>query len=561
MQQLEAHELPLRIVFSVDYHFEIPHYQRPYSWEISHAAQLLDDLRDALDRDSAEPYFLGSVVLVKQRHESPDAEVIDGQQRLTTLTVLFAVLAELADNPALSEQYRRFISEPGDILLGREAKPRLEVRLKDRDFFRRYVQTAGRLGDLLDLPDSALATDSQKAVRDNARQLHDLLLGWEPERRLLLGQLLAQRTYLVVVSTPDLASAHRIFSVLNARGLSLMPADVLKSDVIGQIRAGSREDYARKWEDAEQNLGRAEFGNLLLDIRMIFGKRRPQEALLKEFPRQVLARFGPGRMHDFIDDEIVPLSRSYCEIRDARYAPADPESGEINASFRRLAQLDNRDWRAPALWALRYRHDDRKFVYQFMDKLERLAASMFIRRVYTSPRVDRYARLLTELDGGAGLDAPAFELGKDEIVQTVNVLNGDIYGASPRVRRYVLLRLEELISAAGNPVFQPGTVTIEHVLPQHPRLDAAWRTLFTDGERALWTNRLANLVLLNRMKNSAASTLEFEEKKKKYFGGQTGVTTFALTVEVLNEPSWTPRVLEQRQSRLLSALMEAWQLN
>jgi hypothetical protein len=561
MQQLEAHELPLRNVFSVEYHFEIPNYQRPYSWEISHAAQLLDDLRDALDRDSAEPYFLGSVVLVKQHHENPDSEVIDGQQRLTTLTILFAVLAELADNPTLSDQYRKFISEPGDILLGREAKPRLEVRLKDRDFFRKYVQTAGRLGDLLDLPNSALATDSQKAVRDNARQLHDLLLSWEPQRRLLLGQLLAQRTYLVVVSTPDLASAHRIFSVLNARGLSLMPADVLKSDVIGQIRADSREDYARKWEDAEQNLGRTEFGNLLLDIRMIFGKRRPQEALLKEFPRQVLARFGPGRMHDFIDDEIVPLSQSYCEIRDARYAPTDPESGEINASFRRLVQLDNRDWRAPALWALRYHHDDRKFVYQFMDKLERLAASMFIRRVYTSPRVDRYARLLTELDGGAGLDAPAFELGKDEIVQTVTVLNGDIYGASPRVRRYVLLRLEELISAAGNPVFQSATVTVEHVLPQHPRLDAAWRTLFTDGERALWTNRLANLVLLNRMKNSAASTLEFEEKKKKYFGGQTGVTTFALTVEVLNEPSWTPRVLEQRQSRLLSALMEAWQLS
>lgn len=184
---------------------------------------------------------------------------------------------------------------------------------------------------------------------------------------------------------------------------------------------------------------------------------------------------------------------------------------------------------------------------------------MFIRRVYTSPRVDRYARLLTELDSGAGLDAPAFELGQDEIVETAAVLNSDIYLANPRVRRYVLLRLEELLSAAGNPLFQPKTITIEHVLPQHPRLDAAWRTLFTDGERALWTNRLANLVLLNRIKNSSAGVLEFEQKKEKYFKG-TGVTTFALTVEVLNESSWTPRVLEERQSRLLRLLMKVWQL-
>jgi hypothetical protein len=561
MQQLEAHEMPLWRIFSVEYHFKIPHYQRPYAWETGQAAELLGDLRDALDRDSVEPYFLGSVVLIKQQHEIPDSEVIDGQQRLTTLTILFAILAELTEEPEVRDLFRKLISEPGNILLGREAKPRLEIRPRDREFFRRYVQTAGRLGDLLALPDSALANDSQVAVRDNARLLHDTLLDWEPERRLRLGQLLAQRTYLVMVSTPDLASAHRIFSVMNARGLDLSPADVLKSDVIGQIRDNWREDYARKWEDAEENLGRAEFVNLLLDIRMIFSKRRAREELLKEFPRQVLASFGPAQMHDFIDDEIVPLSRAYCEIRDASYAPQDPESVEINAWFRRLAQLDNGDWRAPALWALRYHHDDRKFVCQFLERLERLAASMFIRRVYTSPRVDRYARLLTELDSGAGLDASAFELGKDEVVETAALLNGDIYLANSRVRRYVLLRLEELISAAGNPIFQPKTITIEHVLPQHPRLDAAWRTLFTDGERALWTNRLANLVLLNRIKNSTAGTFEFDEKKKRYFSGRTGVTTFALTVEVLKEPSWTPQVLEERQSRLLGWLMEAWQLD
>src|ERR1700744_3334701 len=139
MAQLKAHEIPLSEVFNGKYNFKIPNYQRPYSWEISHAAQLLDDLRDALDRDSAEPYFLGSVVLVKQQAENPDSEVIDGQQRLTTLTILFAVLAELAEDPTLSDQFRRLISEPGDILLGREAKPRLEVRPKDRDFFRKYV--------------------------------------------------------------------------------------------------------------------------------------------------------------------------------------------------------------------------------------------------------------------------------------------------------------------------------------------------------------------------------------------------------------------------------------
>lgn len=551
--------MPLWKVFSVEYHFKIPHYQRPYAWETTQAADLLNDLSDALDRDSAEPYFLGSLVLIKQR-EAAASQVIDGQQRLTTLTILFAVLAELARDADVGDLFRKLISEPGDILLGSEAKPRLEVRPRDRDFFRKYIQTAGQLADLLALPDSALANDSQVAVRDNARLLHDSLKEWDPGRRLRLGQLLAQRTYLVVVSTPDLASAHRIFSVMNARGLDLSPADVLKSDVIGQIRDDWREDYARKWEDAEEDLGRAEFASLLLDIRMLSSKRRAREELLKEFPKQVLSHFGPARMHSFIDDELVPLAQAYCEIRDASYAPRDPESPEINAWFRRLAQLDNGDWRAPALWALRYHHNDHKFLCQFLERLERLAASMFIRRVYTSPRVDRYARLLAELDSGAGTDAPAFSLSQSEIAETTAHLNGDIYLANARVRRYVLLRLEELIAAEGNPIFQPKTITIEHVLPQHPRVDSTWRTLFTDEERRHWTNRLANLILLGRIKNSAAATFDFEVKKDRYFKGRSGVTTFALAVEVLNESSWTPQVLEQRQSRLVGELTEAWQL-
>ena len=122
------------------------------------------------------------------------------------------------------------------------------------------------------------------------------------------------------------------------------------------------------------------------------------------------------------------------------------------------------------------------------------------------------------------------------------------------------MRLEELISAEGSPLFQPKTITIEHVLPQNPRPGSGWRTLFTEDERLRWTNRLANLVLLNRIKNSAAGNFEFPEKKSKYFTGRSGVTTFALTVEVLNEQAWTPQVLEARQSRLLGILREAWQL-
>ena len=285
MQQLEAHEKPLAKIFCGDYDFRVPNYQRPYAWGTDQAAELLDDLTGALERNEGEPYFLGSLVLIKQPG-APRSEIIDGQQRLTTLTILFSVLAELAGADT-EGQFRDLILEPGSVLLGLPAKPRLELRPKDAAFFRKYVQTAGQLGQLLALSASEPTNDAQAAIQANARHFHKKLSEWPPERCLELGKLLAQRTYLVVVSTPDLASAHRIFSVMNARGLDLSPADVFKSDVIGAIPEDLREVYARKWEDAEEDLGRSDFADLFLHIRMIFDKRRARSELLKEFPEQV----------------------------------------------------------------------------------------------------------------------------------------------------------------------------------------------------------------------------------------------------------------------------------
>jgi hypothetical protein len=558
MQRLEASEKALGKIFFADYDFLIPDYQRPYAWGKDQAAELLDDLATALDRDEGEPYFLGSIVLIKGP-DVPRAEVVDGQQRLTTLTILFAVLAHLAADEQTARELRELIIEPGRKLLGLEAKPRLELRPKDAEFFRKYVQVPQRLEHLLALNDNELYSDAQRAIKVNTDYLLGTLEKWVPERRLALGQLLLQRTFLVVVSTADLASAYRIFSVLNTRGMDLSPTDVFKSQVIGAIDQTLREEYARKWEDAEDEVGRVGFADLFGHIRMIFSRQRAKEGLLREFPVQVLSGYQPGSVRSFVDDELVPYARAYCEIRDASYGLADCGGDRINAWFRRLVRLDNSDWWPAALWAMRHHRGNPEFLDGFLQRLERLAASMLIRRVYTTPRVERYARLLTELADGRGLGSPAFDLDAGEIVDTVLLLNGDLY-LSTRVRKYVLLRLDEVLSAADGPVFQHKLITIEHVLPQNPKPGSEWSKKFTPAQREEWTHRLANLVLLNRTKNPEAARFDFADKKKRYFGGPHGVATFALTVQVLAKNDWTPGILRNRQKELLNKLTAEWKL-
>lgn len=557
MQQLEAHEMAISKIFSSDYDFRIPEYQRPYAWETEQAIQLLDDLEEALMREPQEPYFLGSVVLVKLK-ESTDSEVIDGQQRLTTLTILLAVVRDQSQDPFLRRELEKMIEEPGSLIKGLEAKPRLSLRKRDVDFFQQMVQDTGNTTELIKLDPAKLKTDAQRSILANARALNARLEKWHEDKRLALVQMLGQRTFLVVVSTPNLDSAHRIFSVMNARGLDLSPADIFKSSVIGDLDESVSEEYASKWEDAEELLGREDFADLFLHIRTIETKERAKRELLKEFPEQVLVNYLPGKAAAFVDTMVVPYSSAYEQIRNRTYV-ASTGAEKINNWFKRLAQLDNNDWRPLALWALRHRGADPEWLDLFLKKLEMVSASMFIRRENRTPRLTRYLELLKQLDAGHDLDSSAFTLSRTEKSETLGQLKGNLY-LSTKVRKYVLLRLDESLSMNAGVTYDFPLITVEHVLPQTPSAHSQWIQEFDTHQREMWIHRLANLVLLNRAKNSAAQNFDFDPKKVKYFQDKNGVSAFSLTSQVLATSEWTPQYLEGRQADLIGKLSSIWEL-
>ena len=556
MKKLEAHEVPLSKVFSSDYEFAIPDYQRPYTWGVEQATQLLEDLHDAVDRNPDEPYFLGSVVLVKEPNV-PFAEVIDGQQRLTTLTILLAVLRELSGDEKDRDNLDKLIWEPGDTIQDLASRPRLRLRKRDEDFFRKHVQDRGGLAVL----ETGVApeNDAQSNIEKNARELSRLLAKKTPQERLALAKTIVQRTFLVVVSTPDLASAYRIFSVMNSRGVELSPADIFKSNVIGTLPEDLKEKYADKWEDLEVDLGREAFVDLFSHIRMVYMKVRARKLLLQEFESSVLSQFLPERPAAFVDDVLEPYGRAYRDLLASDYQSVT-DSAEINRWLRRLHRLDNFDWQPLALWAFTNHQFDTAWLEEFLRKLDRLAASMLIRRFNTHQRGQRIGQLLRELDEGRGLDAPALDLTADERADVVHRLGGEIYNQLI-VRKYLLTRLDELVSDPHATHHDPKIITVEHVLPQNPPVDSEWVRLFTAEQRAHWTHRLANLVLLSRNKNAEAKNYDFATKKAKYFTSRSGVSNFPLTTQVLATETWTPEVLDQRQQYLIGVLTQAWELD
>lgn len=94
-------------------------------------------------------------------------------------------------------------------------------------------------------------------------------------------KFLVTRCYLVAVYTPSQQSAFRVFSVMNSRGLNLMPIDIIKSDVIGQIPQKEQQYYTDKWEDLEVQTSRSGFNDVFTHTRMIFAKSKAKRVYLK----------------------------------------------------------------------------------------------------------------------------------------------------------------------------------------------------------------------------------------------------------------------------------------
>ncbi len=168
----------------------------------------------------------------------------------------------------------------------------------------------------------------------------------EVQRNRLINFLILQ-CFMVVVSSPDFDSAYRIFSIINDRGLDLSHADIFKSEIIGKIAdPETQQEYAKKWEDIEDQLGRDAFLNLFPHIRMIKHPTKLRKGLREEFREFVIDPIGDPKK---VIDEIVKYADIYDDIINSSYESSN-SAEEINRKLSWLNHIDNADWIPPAIF-------------------------------------------------------------------------------------------------------------------------------------------------------------------------------------------------------------------
>jgi len=560
---LEAHDKLIREIFEGSYQFSIPDYQRPYAWTTEQATELFDDLYSAMQdtriSGASSQYFLGSIVLIKNDRE-PKSFVVDGQQRLSTLTMLFAVLRTVM--PEAADDITDFLYKRGKASLGEKNEYRLIAREEDADFFRSNIQEPGGISQLVASTDKL--EDSRLRYRENAILLLDKAKVLPPADLIALWKFLANDCSLVVISTPDLDAAYRIFSVLNNRGLDLAPIDIIKAQVLGLIRSIEGETqsriYAKEWSRIESSLGRDAFGDLFGHIRSIYAKKKQKYTLVKEFQEHVPEYKSPMVLIDYV---IKPYAEMWNFVRNADFE-ATEHAETINEYLSWLNRVDFKDWVPPALvYFKRFRQQPQRLAL-FFQALERLTYFLLVTKVGINERIETYAALIKEIEPegfkGELADVKMLGLTDAQKKEFLTALDGDIYRKLTKARMALILRLEALVSD-GSKKQAFDHLSLEHVLPQNPPPASEWLSWFPDDdERDNWTHRLANLVPLHIRKNPAASNYDFATKKNVYFKGKGIASPFVLTQEARSEDEWTPAILAKRQLRLIGVLKEHWNL-
>lgn len=563
MSEISGHEYQLLKIFSSDFEYHIPAYQRPYAWTTEETNTLFEDLYSFLTSEKEdENYFLGSIVLIKE-NTNRKSDVIDGQQRLTTLTILFSVLADCLQAPDKKASCMKRLQDEGDALAGIASLPRLFLRERDQEFFNKYIQNVN-ISELFKIDPATLDTEAKRHIQENCRSLYEKFKETfqdDEDELLKFSSFLLNRCYLVVVSTPSQESAFRVFSVMNSRGLNLLPTDIIKSETIGKLPGDLQQSYTDKWEDLENQVGRDGFNEVFTHTRTIFTMEKAKKNLLDEFRAYVVPYTTPRSL---IDDYLEPYTLAYMKLKNCTYTSMN-NAEEINDYLYWLNKCNNYDWMPPAILFMTMHPDDSDYLLWFIKKLERLSSYLQITAQDVNHRMARYKFVLAELKEkpNSSLSEPIMNIDlteweKEEFIKT---LNGEIYTMPAARRNYIIQRLDSFVSDGGA-VYNAKLFTIEHVLPQNPSMDSEWYKTWPDAkDRQYWLNRIANLVPLTRQRNSAAQNYDFALKKEKYFMTKSGTSSYQLTTQVLNVDEWNPKIVEDRQKNMIRVFSINWDLD
>jgi len=555
--------------------FRIPDYQRTYSWETRQRQDLFEDIKKLAKASNNErndhSHFMSTIVCLKtSKIEEVGADefgvfqIVDGQQRLTTLIIILKALAknlssgndiERKESMKLSEL---LVKENGRLIL-------LQTNHDSKSIFREYLEKGN-------IPNTGNGdTLAEKNMIQAFDECENFVNQWSSEILSLL-KLVKNRLDFIFYVLDDEASVHTIFEVLNSRGLEVDWLDKCKSMLMGiafKELKDAKQEYIKDLEDDWSNIYRTiginkkipgqeilKFAATLEDISTSSKMISAENAMTlfrkkcegdKGDPRKVIEvskRFLriTKQLKEFVTN---PRIKAITNISQARLLGISVMLNEnLNSSDKKkiLEKWEKITFRIFGL----YRKDARTKVGDYV----RLAKDIFNKEMATSEILER----ITEI----GSDYPA-----DKAAEQLRDTN--CYEGWENELIYFMYRYEEYLAKENNGSISETTwaqvwnsssnKTIEHIHPQS-QSNSEWRGKF--GTKADFikrqSQRLGNLIILPPSVNSIAGNKSFLEKKEIYEKHRE----LKLINEIIMMEDWDSKAMEERENRLIEWASREW---
>lgn len=541
--------------------FSVPNYQRPYVWTKDNIIQLLDDLWYSFEKGDSSEYFLGAIVLNEMKKDGyKEYEILDGQQRMITLMLTFAVIRDLTSGKARTTCMDMIYREQDEYKDIPERK-RIEFNLKERkvdSFVDKYVIKELSTRNIESATD--VEVGDSVTIRNMVKAIITIKKFFINKENTITSFLkhLNNKVVMIFISSTNKDDAFRMFTILNNRGIPLSGSDILKAINIGAITDEKERDrYTNRWEQIESDFGDS-FDKFLGFVKSIILKDNLQKIhFLKSFEQEIYREGTDKEPIVKKGKETIRVIEDYKNIYDIVY---NLEEKSIGSTYKNLLTvmkigLNSEHW-IPPLMSYYHRFNTYR-LFDFLKLLDYKYAGDWIIGLYPTTRKENANKILKEITKISKEELDSFF--KNDLFFSVDenkvkaILEGNFEYNNHRLARYLLLKYEYCVSEDIVNLVDFSRITIEHVLPKKVKENSEWNEWFTKREQKKWTNKLANLVLLSRNKNSKLSNLDFHEKKKQYFSGKVDI--FNGSKLFLNNEKWTKDILEERQEVITSKLL------
>lgn len=598
-QRLTSMDVSLEELLSGRFAFAIPEYQRDYSWTRDEAYQLMDDIASAtIDQDRADvgaPYFLGSMLLVADaaaENTHRRLEVVDGQQRLITLTIMFAVMRDILLESSMVAGQEDIASHTGVLAAGRavtieehrllaalvaargepENRFHLHLRGDDAAYFRDAVQTAGASRRALPFTEGA-PSQTKRNIEDVRRSIR-LRLRKEYTLDELLGfaRFARRNVRVLTVVADDFDYAYQIFLTINDRGKRLTVEDIFRGEILGPLDRDQRLRYDaiidemdkyRESGEASRTKGKTFFTHLATL------EGWPRRGIISSLRRAVQRHGGPRR---FVTDVFTPMAEAYLEVKGAQTERrVTGEAENWLTALRWLEQHGDDDWVPIAMIGLERLSSDPDALAIFLRALDRYAHGLMALGCGRDARRRKYAPILAAVKAPSRMPDPErlFAFSAQNQKAIVRNIATRIHLIDPPTARLILVRADQALSGRSFAYYQsyldldrndPQRVTVEHVCPKGEIKEGEWLKHFPrQTQRLRAAHCIGNLVLVSEEQNRRVSQRDFAAKKKVFFPvGQ--YSPFVLTEMLRDEVDWDGAAIERRYLVVMQALTELWEL-